>query len=186
MSIINKLTLPFISKQKKLNEVIFGPLLIKGSFSYILDNVCEINIELLKYIHHIDSKNNQKTKIINLIENAIFTRVVRLDLGYTSPIIGLITVKIFNKSYNISHISIHEEFRCQGLAKLLILLFANYLYNEEKPELLQPLITCIIPNNIDDLVSLFRSLKFNEMNIDTEYHMLKSTKIFTKLIESPI
>ncbi len=165
------------------NEIVFGPLQLKGEFNYEILNNCEKDNELLKYIQNIDKENHKKTKIMDIIDNAVFIRVIKLDLGHIHPIIGLFTVKILNYSYNISHISVHKSFRRQGLAKMLVTCFANHLNSEINTN---SLVTCFVSDEMENIVELFRSLKFNEIAIDTDYHMLKPTKYFIKLIESPI
>jgi predicted GNAT family acetyltransferase len=167
---------------KKLNEVVFGPLQLKGEFSYEISNKCEINDELLKYINYIDEESGLKTKIIDLIESAVFIRVVRIDLGYIKPIVGLLTITGFNNSYNISHISVSDTFRKQGIAKLMLTCFANNL----DENCIYTMICCIIPHNLENLIDFFRSFKFNELTLEHNNHMLKTTKCFINLTNSPI
>lgn len=168
-----------------LNETIFGPLQLTGEFNYIVSKSCEIDNELLGYIETIDEEIGCRTKIIPLIEESIFTRTIRVDLGHTKPLIGLITVKIFNNSYNITHISIHKSFRKQGLAKMLLSILANFL-NEGELGLVSVIITEDMLESVNNAISLFRSLKFNEMIIGNNCHMLKYTQLFTQIIDCPV
>lgn len=184
---------------KTSNEAIFGPLQIKGDFCYnILENI-KIDNELLEYVKHINNEYYTKhiDNIIQLIDNSVFSRVIRLDLGHINPIVGLITVSLDNNSYTITHISIHKSFRKQGLCRLLLMALANFI-NKQKSEsgsgsgrnnVLEPdlpLINIIIPEHIDDLINIFRTLKFNEMHMHSDIHMLKSIDLFLSIIDSPI
>lgn len=169
-----------------LNEAIFGPLQLTGDFSYTISNTCEIDNELLKYMKSIDQETGNKTKIMQLIEDSIFVRTIRLDLDHISPLIGLIVVRISNYSYNITHLSIHKSFRRQGLARLLLSTLANTLANTTISKPKCELVSCVILGNMNSGIALFRDLNFNEMFIDNKYHMLKSTQLFNKLINSPI
>jgi hypothetical protein len=163
------------------NELIFGPLDLTGGFSYFIIKECEINNELLHYLHSIDNEiGSPKTKIINLINSSIFTRIIKLNLGYTNPLIGLLTVVVINNCYRITHISIHKSFRRQGLAKMLLTILANSI--DPKYEL----VTSVILENMENGIALFRSLKFNEVIIETDYHMLQTTNLFCNLTHSPI
>jgi predicted GNAT family acetyltransferase len=176
-----------MSTQTILNEALFGPLQLTGEFSYIISKTCEIDNELLEYIKSIDEETEKQTKIISLIEDSVFTRTIKLDLGHTKPLIGLITMKIFNQSYNITHISVHKSFRRQGLAKMLLSTLANFI-NESEPkyELVSVVVSENEPNTPNDIITLFRSLKFNEMIIEDDHHMLKHTQFFTKIIDCPV
>lgn len=168
----------------KLNEVVFGPLQLNGEFDYNISDICEINEETLKYVESI---GDQKIKFINAVNASMFTRVIKLDLGYMQPIIGIFTVKLFNHSYNISHVSIHRLFRNQGLSKLFMTSFANYLSGENN---VKTFVTCVIPENLvngySGIVELFRSLNFIEVKMGTYKYMSIPTKNFIKLINSPI
>lgn len=166
-----------------LNEAVFGPLQLNGEFSYDISKTCEIDNELLKYINSIDPTFFTRTKIISLIEDSVFTRAIKLDLGYTKPLIGLITVKISNQTYIITHISIHKSFRKQGLAKMLLSILANFINGSNTKH---ELISAVVPMENNDGTAFFRSLKFNEMIIENNYHMLKHVQYFVKTIDSPI
>jgi hypothetical protein len=164
-----------------MNEAIFGPLQLRGELCYNVSKTCDIDNELLNYIKIIDNEVNKKTKIIQLMEDSIFTRVIRLDLEYINPIIGLLTMKISNNSYNITHLSIHKSFRRQGLAKMLLSSLACFLKLDCK------LVSIIISKKyMEDAVELFRSLKFNEMTIENSYHMLKPVHFFCKITNCPL
>jgi len=168
------------------NEALFGPLQLKTELCYEISNVKEISNELLNYIKLIDDETNLKTNIIDLIESAYFLRIIKLDLRHIKPIIGLITVNRSYSpsciSYNISHISVHESFRDQGLAKLMVFSFINFMSDKYTPF---SFISCIVPSKLDKCISLFRSLKFNEI-VGNNYHMLKSIKQSIKMIEEDI
>lgn len=171
---------------RKFNEAIFGPLQVTGEFAYSISNNCEINNELLKYIKNIDDEIKHHTNISQLIEESIFIRVIRINLDYINPIIGLITVKIHNNSYNITHISVHRTFRRQGLAKLMLMALANNLSADVKNANKYNLVSSVISENSKEGIALFRDLNFNEMSIGFEYHMLKPTQTFCKIIDCPI
>lgn len=170
--------------KKKLNEAVFGPLQLKGEFSYSINNTC-VGPEqhLFDYVSSIANECDMRIDINGILNESIFTRIIQLDLGHLSPVIGLLTVKIFNGSYNITHISVHKSFRRQGLAKLLLMSFANYLIGQE-PKL--PMVSVIIPDELNDAMMFFRTLKFNEMYLMNNNHMLKSTGLFLDIVNSPI
>jgi ribosomal protein S18 acetylase RimI-like enzyme len=168
----------------KNNEAVFGPLQLKGEFSYNI-NKTYIGQEqhLFDYVNSIAVEHNIKINVKALFDKSIFTRIIQLDLGHSSPVIGLLTVKIFNGSYNITHISVHKSFRRQGLGKLLLMSFANHLLGVE-PGL--NMVTVIIPDELNDALMFFRTLKFNEMRLVNNNHMLKSTNLFLEIVNSPL
>lgn len=170
------------------NEYIYGPLQLFGEFDYSIIEAYQNDQELLNYINHIDQENksnnsdNNTTDIFKLHNDSIFTRMLKLNMEYINPIIGLITIQILNNTYNITHISIHKSFRGQGLAKLLLMTFANYIENNKKYNL----ITIILSENINKYCDFFRNLDFNETIINSNYHMIQDINKFCKIINNPI
>jgi hypothetical protein len=181
--------------KKQSSESIFGPLQITGEFEYTICEISQTDNELYTYIKNINKEINDIDIDINL-KDAVFSRIIRIDLGHINPIIGFISMKIIRESYNITHISIHKSFRHQGLAKMLLMTLANYISlkineNSERSKLLEPVllpcvVTSIIPENINDVIMLFRIQKFSEMKLYTNYHMFKPVKTFINIIDSPI
>lgn len=165
----------------KFNEFIYGPLMIKGEFNYIISDNCEINTDLIGYITNIDNEIETNTEIIQLFKKAIFSRIIKVDLQHTQVIVGLITMEIVDSMYQITHLSIHKLFRNQGLAKLLLCLSANYTDNEYQT--VNSSISIKLSPNMVNALNLFRSLNFNEIG---HHLMLISTQSFKKILESPI
>jgi len=155
-------------------EHLYGPLEINSSFSYCIRPMLRRDlVELCNY-----SGKNCKFKFdINYINQlyveAIFTRVLKLDLDYITPIIGAMIVSKDKMDYKITHLSIHKNFRNQGLEETLLCCFAsivdtNYEYIS-------------IENFATDLIPILKKNKFQE-----EIIMKQSLQVFNKILESPI
>jgi len=169
-----------------MNESIFGPLQVKGEFGYDVSEVSGVTKELVNYINSIGGVDD--LSILNLskeIEGSVFTRVIRVDLGHINPIIGLITVEmLYGYTYNITHISVHSSFRGQGLANLLLMTLAKYISGKGQV-IVNEVVSIVIPGDMDDLIMMFRHLKFNEIRLDPNYYMLKSTSQFVSIMNAP-
>lgn len=203
---------PFGSKRssKPTNEAMFGPLQLTGEFCYNVFKNSEIDERTVRqvetYILSIEDECNISIPINKLLTTSIFTRVVKLDLGYMHPVIGLITISADNNVYEITHISVHKMFRNQGLAKLLLFSFVSYLDQmnnisnnpintvddvsvdvyEESHE--NKFITCIIPRlngqNTETAHTFFDRLKFNEVIEGTNTHMIRTISGFIELTKT--
>ena len=97
----------------------------------------------------------------NILENSFYTRIVKIDLISSKPIIGLIVITENNYTYKISHLSILTYFRYQNLARMLLLSFIGFVKN--KKNIIY--IGCEINEKDENLVGFFRNLRFNEIPV---------------------
>lgn len=160
-----------------------GVLDIRGHFDY---SIADINVDLnrttcdevlLKYLKFIDEKTDIE-KLLN--KNVFICKIIRVNMGYIFPIIGMIVVEKTDH-YEITHLSIHENFRNQGLAKTLLFSFFCHMYDKFNDTIKEnEVLTITVPLQIDDMVMLFRKLKFSEFHYHNGIKMIKPMSKFSE------
>ena len=164
------------------HDIIFGPLEVTGSFEYKISRITYSDTEeIIKY--SVKNYNNNyyrfcRTGIIGMLSDSIFTRIIRLDLDYINPIIGLLYVISEENSFFISHLSTHEKFRNQGLASLMLCSLAEFIKEDRKYKYLK----LIIHRTNTDGIKFYNKIGFTMYGIYEDYYKMQLSvqKFITK------
>lgn len=141
-------------KTKIINHVdhLYGPLEVQSSFNYFVKSI-EIGdtTEIEKY-----SENDNGINFEEYYNNSIFTRIIRVNMNYIKPIIGLLYVTNDLNSYFIIYLSVHSNFRRQGLAKMMLSSLAEFIKNDRQYNKVQLLVNI----NNKEAMKLYTSIGF--------------------------
>jgi ribosomal protein S18 acetylase RimI-like enzyme len=167
-------------------EILYGPLELKADLDYEIVNCFQEDIyeicEYTKYNTDYEFTYNDIKKIIN---ESFFSRIIRLNLDYVKPIVGVIFVNKYSKHYDIIHLSVHRNFRQQGIGKLLVYTLANFLNNTDNKDIEYVGIT--IPASNHNLFRISQSFNFEKHSRFFGYFDLrKKINEFIEIINSPI
>lgn len=160
-------------------DEIFGPLQLCGQFSYrcVPATASYDLVQYLKFWNHSPDLKNFRS---------VFSKTIRVKIGYIEPIIGLINVvKSNHNTYNIEHISVDENFRRQGLSKVLMFALSKYLGFSSNSSLTTTICVNFTKNN--ELDQMFTKYKFKCYHVDSgdkHYYIRPSTGLMDDILNS--
>ena len=160
-----------------MNDHIFGPLEVTSSFSWDVSTITEKDLnEIVQYTKFNCNYEFDFNAAKETLDDSIFTRIIRVDMNYVKPIIGLLFVTGDENSYYVAYISIHQNFRQQGLARMLFSSLANYI--KVSPSGYAGISLRVNRNNTE-AITLYKSYGFKiiRSNID-DFVMAESVKDF--------
>ncbi len=174
-----------------INELLYGPLQVKTRLNYSVEKMTNLDIvNVYNYVKKIEP-DTKLSDLLEIIANSIYTRVVKVYFEEHIFIVGLILVGIRNRTYQIMHLSVHDNFRRQGLAKLMLMTFSKFVHKQTPYDLtklglpdisLCPLhISVIIPKTSENFINLFTDLRFSRIGIGPSYYMTKNIESFIEL-----
>ena len=78
--------------------------------------------EIMKYDNGFNFTDFQwdRETLNEYFRDSICSRIIRAEMDYIHPIIGLMFVTPDEDSYHVGHISVHSKFRRQGLASMML------------------------------------------------------------------
>jgi len=156
-----------IKKQKIIIDHLHGPLEVSSSFNYTVKSIkaCDTT-EIVKYsiknYNEYEDVFDRKTANEHRRES-IFTRIIRINMDYVSPIIGLLYV-IGDNSYYIGHLSVHNNFRRQGLAKMMLSSLAEFIKVDNRYKT----VSLTVHRDNTDAIDLYESIGFK--NVDNKVY----------------